>query len=85
MEEAARDYRIEISNLNDKGYEIVIYRQKENVWEELRENIFFLNYKYFVSKCRAEKKIPNVIQKLNIKNKIINKTYFHSGPVMSLK
>ena len=30
----ANEFEIEINNLNTKGYQTLIFKQKENVWEE---------------------------------------------------
>ena len=49
---------IEINDLDTKGYETLIYKQTANVWEETRENLFLLLYRYRISKVRAEEKVP---------------------------
>ena len=56
--ETAETVGINIGNINTKGYEILIHKLKENKWEELRENIFFNLYKFYIFKCRAGERIP---------------------------
>ena len=53
---------IDIGNINTKGYKILIHRIKENKWEELRENIFFTLFKFYIFKCRAGERLPNTAQ-----------------------
>ena len=38
LKEASEAMGIEVNDLKTKGYEILIYKKKENVWEETREN-----------------------------------------------
>ena len=66
LEEAARDYGIEVPNIRVKGYEVLIYKQKENIWEERK--FLFLLYKYYIFKCWAGKKEPNTRLKKGVKN-----------------
>ena len=49
---------IEINDLDTKGYETLIYKQTANVWEETRENLFLLLYRYHIFKARAGEKLP---------------------------
>ena len=53
---------IDIGNTNSKGYEILIHRIKENKWEELRENIYFTLFKFYIFKCRAGERLPSTEQ-----------------------
>ena len=63
---------IDIGNINTKGYEILIHRIKENKWEELRENIFFTLFKFYIFKCRAGERLPNTAQfKKNLQQEIL--------------
>ena len=49
---------IEVNDLETKGYETIIYKTKENVWEETRENLFLLLYRFYIFKCRAGERVP---------------------------
>ena len=60
--ETADAIGIELGNINTKGYEILIHRIKDNKWEELRENIYFTLYKFYIFKCRAGERLPSTEQ-----------------------
>ena len=69
--ETANELEIEINNLNTKGYETLIYKQKEIEWEEKIENLFLLIHKYYIFKCRVGRRLPTSNElKTNIRNEI---------------
>ena len=59
LQETSEAMGIEINDIDTKGYKVLIYKKKENVWEETRENLFLLLYRFYIFKCRAlEKEYP---------------------------
>ena len=50
---------IVINDLESTGYETLIYKKAENVWEETRENLFLLLYRHHIFKARAGNKLPS--------------------------
>ena len=71
LQETAEALGIVINNIDSKGFEVLIYKIKENKWEELRENLFFTIYKFYIFKCRAGERLPNTNQfKNDLQNEI---------------
>ena len=58
LQETSEAMGIEINDMDTKGYEVLIYKKKENVWEETRENLFLLLYRFYIFKCRAGERVP---------------------------
>ena len=56
--ETAEALGIVIKDVNTKGYDTLIYKQKESDGDEKIENLFLLIYRYHIFKCRAGKKLP---------------------------
>ena len=59
LKETSEAIGIVINDLDTKGYETLLYKQEANVWEETRENIFFLLYRYHIFQARAGYKLPS--------------------------
>ena len=58
LKEAPEAIDIEVNDLEMKGYERLIYKTKENVWEETRENLLLLLYRFYIFKCSAGERPP---------------------------
>ena len=61
LKETAEAMGIVINDLATKGYETLIYKQSENIWEETRENLFLLLYSYHIFKARAGNRLPTTV------------------------
>ena len=48
---------IEINDLDSKGYETLIYKKRDNMWEETREKLFLLLYRFHIFKYRAGERL----------------------------
>ena len=54
----ATKYKIPLPNLVTKGELVLYYFPWDTYWDEIRINVFFAIYKYFLISCRARKKLP---------------------------
>ena len=54
----AEKYNIPIPNLTTKGELVMYFFPWEGYWDEIRINIFYAIYKYFLLMCRTRKKLP---------------------------
>ena len=69
--ESAEAMGIAINDIDTKGYEVLIHKIKENIWEELRENLFFTLYRFYIFKCRAGERLPSTNQfRTELRNEI---------------
>ena len=59
LQETSEAMGIEINDMETKGYEVLIYKKKENVWEETRENLFLLLYRFYIFNCSWKKSTLN--------------------------
>jgi hypothetical protein len=69
----ARKYNINIPDFTEDGEKILYYFPQEKHWEEVRTNLFFLIYKYYINNCRLRKTIPteNNLER-TVKNEVRN-------------
>ena len=51
-------YNIPIPNTNSKGELILYYFPWEDIWDELRINVYYAIYKYYLLSCRTRKILP---------------------------
>jgi hypothetical protein len=58
LQPIAANYKIPIPNLITKGELVLYYFPWDSYWDEIRINVFFAIYKYFLISCRARKKLP---------------------------
>jgi hypothetical protein len=58
LQPIAAKYKIPIPNLITKGELVLYYFPWDSYWDEIRINVFFAIYKYFLISCRARKKLP---------------------------
>ena len=54
----AEKYKIPLPNLFTKGELILYYFPWAGYWDEIRINVFYAIYKYFLLGCRLRKKLP---------------------------
>ena len=59
LEPTARKYNIPTPNVTTKGELILYYFPWEGKWEELRLNIFYAIFKFYLLSCRRRKILPN--------------------------
>ena len=59
MDPIATKYRIPIPNTDTKGELILYFFPWEGYWDELRINIFYCIYKYYLTTCRTRKLMPS--------------------------
>ena len=50
----AEEMGLVINDLETKGYETLIFKQLEKVWEKARENLFLSLYRYHIFKQKLE-------------------------------
>ena len=59
MDPIATKYRIPIPNTDTKGELILYFFPWEGYWDELRINVFYSIYKYYLTTCRTRKLMPS--------------------------
>ena len=57
----ATKFNIPLPNLSTKGELVLYYFPWKGYWDELRINIFFAIFKYYLLMCRTRKMLPNSI------------------------
>ena len=53
-----RNIIYQIPNLTTKGELVLYFFSWDGYWDEIRINVFYANYKYFLLSCRTRKKLP---------------------------
>ena len=54
----ATKFNITVPDMNEEGEKILYFWQQDCNWTEMRTNIFFLIYKYYINNCRLRKILP---------------------------
>jgi len=54
----AAKFNINLPDMDEEGEKIIYYFIQDERWKELRTNVFFLIYKYYINNCRLRKILP---------------------------
>ena len=54
----ATKFNITLPDMDEEGEKVIYYFIQDERWNELRTNVFFLIYKYYINNCRLRKILP---------------------------
>ena len=58
----ANKFKIPIPDMNENGEKVLYFWKQDCNWTEMRTNIFYLIYKYYINNCRLRKITPSCPQ-----------------------